>query len=288
MTAHWYVHLATWPHLAREAADETSLLRQQLPPVTSTGGLLRSNDEPVDKVVGWKRPLLRSHIKPGTSMNPSLSTQRPHQTKWAGPPSSASPDEQYLSPADLENAARRLLARDTSHSLLSMRVAAWGAFHHGNSWFRIHDARVLLDATGKKNIVSGKILDQLKVMGICDTRTIEEGGRKNHEARITCQLYSHTHPHGRNSAIVVDAMNRFASLHACATPFALLLLIGAHVYQFTLSVDLGRYLAPTANLQQNPTLPTRILKSLDAAGLVQIHRIHSHHSRPFLVFPVGQ
>lgn len=195
--------------------------------------------------------------------------------------------DQILSPATLEHCCRSILGRHGRHGLLPVRVALAASIKHGNDWFPVGEVLRSLNNVGKCSAIAGDLAQRIVELGIGETKLEPTRlGFINHVARLNCDLVQLSHFHGQKSMQLRDRFEIFYGLKPNSSPVAALLLIGASVFQIPLSVELRRFLLPEIRYEANRSMTGKVLKHLEQAGLLGIHRNRPGLKQPFLVYPL--
>lgn len=214
-----------------------------------------------------------------------LSTSNPADTDGCGDPGTINAaSEQIMHPADVERMARRSIREIRRQSAVAIRLALAASASHGNSWFPVTEAARALGSGMTEN---GTILaSRLRSLGVAETRVSTCGAYRRTDARLTVELVSVNHFHGRISVQMMKDLDVYCRRHPGATPLVALLIAGIRVYHEVTSDGLARFIEPEFDRARNPSAATKPLKQMANAGILTIMRDGRWAAQPFCVVAI--
>lgn len=188
---------------------------------------------------------------------------------------------------DLESFCRMSLRQKSKHAALAIRVAIAASMKAGNDWVSVVSIQSKLTGAGKTQPTGREVAERLESLGLADRRLESVNGRRTHQIKLRSNLFDLNHFHGGVSDQIRSALEVYCSSRHRATPLVALLLIGIYAFQIKDSKDLGLFLKPELEVEENPSSTTRLLKQLHQDGLITIMRTHKSRAKPYTVIPVG-
>lgn len=194
---------------------------------------------------------------------------------------------QIMTVADIESYCRMSLRQASKHAALAIRVAIAASMAAGNDWVSVANIQSKLAGAGKTQPTGRGVAERLESLGLAERRVESVNGRRTYQIKLRSNLFDLSHFHGGVSDQVRSALEVYCSSRRRATPLVALLLIGIYAFQIKDSKDLGLFLKPELEVEENPSSTTRLLNQLHQAGLITIMRTHKSRAKPYTVIPVG-